>query len=66
MDDITDVESLHKCAYAQCQCHISSTQEYCSDFCSEAEDIEDAEPQCDCKHTPCALDDLDLNVSSAL
>ena len=43
MDYITDVESRHKCAHEQCQCQIPSTQEYCSDFCSEAEDIEEVE-----------------------
>ena len=56
MDYITDIESRHKCAHEQCQCQIPSTQEYCSDFCSDADDIEEVELQCDCKHSPCALD----------
>ena len=56
MDYITDIESRHKCAHEQCQCQILSTQEYCSNFCSDADDIEEVELQCDCKHSPCALD----------
>jgi hypothetical protein len=56
MDDITDVESRHKCAYEQCQCQISSTQEYCSDYCEAADDVEEGELQCDCTHPSCALD----------
>jgi hypothetical protein len=56
MDYITDVESRHKCAYEQCQCQISSTQEYCSDYCEAADDVEEGELQCDCTHASCALD----------
>jgi hypothetical protein len=55
MDYITDIESRHKCAHEQCQCQIPTTQEYCSDYCSDADDIEEVELQCDCKHEPCAL-----------
>ena len=55
MDYITDIESRHKCAHEQCQCQIPITQEYCSDYCSDADDIEEVELQCDCKHEPCAL-----------
>jgi len=56
MDYITDVESRHKCAYEQCQCQISATQEYCSDYCEAADDVEEGELQCDCTHSSCALD----------
>ena len=56
MDFITDVESPHKCPYEQCQCQISSAQEYCSDYCEAVDDVEEAELQCNCAHASCALD----------
>jgi len=46
----------HKCAYAWCECTVESAEEYCSDYCSDADDQKETEIQCDCKHTPCALD----------
>jgi hypothetical protein len=52
---ILDVDTRHKCAYEQCQCHIPTTQEYCSDFCSDADDVDEVDRQCLCKHAPCAL-----------
>lgn len=54
MDYIADIESHHKCANDQCQCQIPMTQEYCSDYCSDADDVDKVEVQCDCKHPPCA------------
>jgi len=56
MAGIIDVGGQHKCAYEQCQSSVSSLEEYCSDYCSEADDEEEVELQCDCKHPPCALD----------
>jgi len=56
MDYITDIESRHKCAHEQCLCQIPSVQEYCSDFCSEADEVDEVELQCACNHTSCALD----------
>ncbi len=55
MDYITDVESTHKCAYGQCECQVSTVETYCSDYCSDADDAEEVEVQCDCKHAPCSL-----------
>jgi hypothetical protein len=55
MDDITDVESRHKCAYEQCQCQIPTTEEYCSDYCEAADDVVEDDQQCDCAHAACAL-----------
>ena len=55
MEYIMDIDTRHKCAHEQCQCQIPITQEYCSDYCSDADDIEEVELQCDCKHEPCAL-----------
>lgn len=55
MEYIMDIDTRHKCAYEHCQCQIPITQEYCSDYCSDADDIEEVELQCDCKHEPCAL-----------
>jgi len=49
-----DVDTRHKCANEQCQCLISTPLEYCSEYCSDADDIEEVELQCDCKHTACA------------
>ena len=56
MDYITDVESTHKCAYDQCQCQISSTLTYCSAYCTDADDVEETEIECNCEHPPCVLD----------
>ena len=56
MEYITDVESRHKCLYAQCECQVPSTDDYCSDFCSDADDVDEVEIQCSCEHPPCALD----------
>jgi len=56
MDYILDMEGRHKCAYEQCHCQIPSALEYCSECCSEADDLSEVELQCECKHQPCALD----------
>ncbi len=50
MDYITDGETRHRCAYEQYECQVPSTQEYCSDFCSDADDVDEVELQCVCKH----------------
>ena len=55
MEYIMDIDTRHKCAYEHCRCQISITEEYCSGYCSDADDIEEVELQCDCKHEPCAL-----------
>jgi hypothetical protein len=46
----------HKCAYTPCLCVVEGRQQYCSDYCSDADDTKETEIQCDCKHAPCALD----------
>jgi hypothetical protein len=56
MDYITDAKSTHKCAYEECRCQIPYTRDYCSDFCSDADEVDEVELECECKHPPCALD----------
>lgn len=46
----------HKCAYSACECEVADPVTYCSDYCSDAVGVHETEVQCDCKHTPCALD----------
>lgn len=56
MDNVRDAESLRKCAYEPCQCLVPAAQEYCSVYCSNADDVENAELQCDCCHDNCSSD----------
>jgi len=56
MEYIIDPESMHKCGHEQCKCQIQSSQDYCSDYCSEAHDLKEVELQCTCGHPACALD----------
>lgn len=56
MEYIADVESTRKCAYEECQCQVPSTEEYCSDCCSDADDVAEVEIQCDCGHPSCGLE----------
>jgi len=65
MDYIIDAKSKKKCAHEQCKCEVSFDKEYCSDFCAEADDIEEVELQCDCKHAPCALDAGEARAAEA-
>ena len=58
MEDIIDAEGRHKCAQEQCRCQVSSTQEYCSDYCSDADDVAEIVLTCSCGHIPCALDGM--------
>jgi len=51
--DLRDAESLRKCAHEPCQCLVSFTQEYCCAYCSDADDVENTELQCDCNHGKC-------------
>jgi hypothetical protein len=55
MAEITDIGGLHKCSYEQCECQVSTLNTYCSDYCSDADDAQEVELQCDCKHVPCAM-----------
>jgi hypothetical protein len=58
--EITDIGGIHKCGNQLCECQVSSLNTYCSDYCSDADDEQEIELQCDCKHAPCALDDDNL------
>jgi len=53
MNNIRDAESLYKCAHEPCQCLVRPAQEYCSAYCSDADDVENTELQCDCGHGKC-------------
>ena len=59
MPEILDGGGQHKCAYDQCECQVSSLETYCSDYCSDADDAEETEIECDCKHAPCSLTEGD-------
>ena len=53
MDEFGDVENLRKCAHEPCECVVSSTQDYCSVYCSEADNVEKTETECHCGHDAC-------------
>ena len=57
MAEVIDIGGQHKCAHQLCECQVSTLNEYCSDYCSDADDAREIELQCDCKHVPCALAD---------
>jgi len=44
-----------KCAYSRCESKVGTKERYCSDYCADADDAQETEIQCDCKHSPCAL-----------
>jgi len=50
-----DTCGQQKCAYAMCECQVSYLETYCFDYCSDADYEQEAEIQCDCSHSPCAL-----------
>jgi hypothetical protein len=53
MDNIQKTGTQRKCAHGPCRCTVSATKEYCSDYCSRADDVEEAETQCGCGHKSC-------------
>ena len=55
MENSRDEEILLKCAHEPCLCMVKPSEEYCSAYCSTADDVEEIELQCDCGHDPCAL-----------
>jgi len=55
MDNTRDEERLCKCAHELCECMVQPEQEYCSTYCSTADDVEETEIQCDCGHDSCVL-----------
>ena len=46
VENITDVANTRKCAHEQCQCLVPPTEEYCSDYCSDADDVGEIVLQC--------------------
>lgn len=52
---IVNAQGQRKCAYSECKCVVASAETYCSDYCSDAADVQETEIQCDCKHAPCLL-----------
>jgi len=56
MAEILDLAAQHKCAYAVCACQVSTTEKYCSDYCSDADKVHESEVECDCKHKACMLE----------
>jgi hypothetical protein len=65
MKNITGLESMHKCAFEQCQCQIPFTEEYCSDSCSDADDVAEVEIQCNCEHSSCGLERMRVGLTAA-
>ena len=55
MAEVMDIGGQHKCGFEMCECQVSTLNTYCSDYCSDADDEQEVELQCDCKHAPCAL-----------
>ena len=55
MAEILDLGVQRKRAYSLCECQVSSTETYCSDNCSDADNAHELEVQCDCKPRACAL-----------
>jgi len=53
MDNTQSAGTMRKCAHGPCRCRVASTEEYCSDFCLRADDVEKAETGCGCGHTSC-------------
>ena len=56
MAEMLELGAQRKCAYSLCECHVSSVEAYCSDYCSDADNSHELEVQCDCKHRVCVLD----------
>lgn len=54
-DRAANAQGQHKCAYSECLCVVAGNEQYCSDYCSDADDQSETELQCDCKHAPCAF-----------
>jgi hypothetical protein len=56
MEHNRDGENVRKCAHEQCRCSVPLTEEYCSDHCSEADEVAKVELQCNCEHPSCGLE----------
>jgi hypothetical protein len=51
---VTDVVSRRRCVHEQCRCEVPSTQEYCCNYCSDADAVTEVELDCKCGHPSCA------------
>jgi hypothetical protein len=65
MDYIIDPKSKSKCAHEQCNCEVGFGKKYCSDYCSEASELNEVELQCDCGHAACALNATEAKAAQA-
>jgi hypothetical protein len=57
MNIIQDAATMHKCANEPCECLVPLTEEYCSAYCSDADDVDGTDLICDCGHDSCALNE---------
>lgn len=47
------VDGKKKCACVSCQCQVGPPDEFCSDYCSGAEETAQIDVQCSCGHACC-------------
>lgn len=50
------VENKRKCAHVSCECQVGPPAEYCSDYCSGAEQKAQPKLKCSCGHGSCKSD----------
>jgi hypothetical protein len=55
MNNIQEAGTMHKCANEPCECLVPFTEEYCSAYCSDADDVDGTDLICNCGHDSCAL-----------
>jgi len=56
MEKVTATQSSRKCAHEQCLCTVPPAEEYCSDYCSDGDDVAEVALQCSCGHPSCGLE----------
>jgi hypothetical protein len=56
-NNIQEGENLRTCANEPCHCLVPPTEEYCSAYCSDADDVDGTELVCNCGHDNCALNE---------
>jgi hypothetical protein len=56
MNKVEDAETLRKCAHEPCECVVSSPEDYCCAYCSEADNVEETDVECHCGHDVCLGD----------
>jgi hypothetical protein len=42
-----------KCAHVGCECRVKDDEDYCSEYCENAEDTGVSEIGCGCEHAGC-------------